>query len=50
MPDNSRRQYHVNLAIAYNIWHYYQVTADVEFLTAYGAELLVNIARSRPAS
>lgn len=45
MPDHSRRQYHVSLAIAYNIWHYFQVTADVDFLTAYGAELLVEIAR-----
>ncbi|MGC1211818.1 MAG: glycosyl hydrolase family 65 protein [Micromonospora sp.] len=45
MPDNSRRQYHVNLAIAYNVWQYYQVTGDVEFLAAYGAELLVDIAR-----
>lgn len=45
MPDNSRRQYHVNIAVAYNIWLYYQVTADVDFLAAYGAELLVEIAR-----
>ncbi|MEO3785815.1 glycosyl hydrolase family 65 protein [Actinocorallia sp. B10E7] len=45
MPDNSRRQYHINLAVAYNIWLYYQVTADVDFLAAYGAELLVEIAR-----
>ncbi|MFB9836192.1 glycosyl hydrolase family 65 protein [Actinoallomurus acaciae] len=45
MADNSRRQYHVNLAIAYNVWQYFQVTADVDFLTAYGAELLVEIAR-----
>ncbi|NES12813.1 glycoside hydrolase family 65 protein [Micromonospora sp. PPF5-17] len=45
MPDNSRRQYHVNLAIAYNVWQYYQVTGDVDFLAAYGAELLVDIAR-----
>jgi trehalose/maltose hydrolase-like predicted phosphorylase len=45
MADNSRRQYHVNLAVAYNVWHYYQVTADIDFLAAYGAELLVEIAR-----
>ncbi|MEV7229076.1 glycosyl hydrolase family 65 protein [Polymorphospora sp. NPDC051019] len=45
MVDNSERQYHVNLAIGYNIWQYYQVTADVDFLTAYGAELLIDIAR-----
>lgn len=45
MADNSRRQHHVNLAVAYNVWHYYQVTADVDFLAVYGAELLVEIAR-----
>lgn len=41
MADNSRRQHHVNLAVAYNVWHYYQVTADID----YGAELLVEISR-----
>ncbi|WP_086862247.1 glycoside hydrolase family 65 protein, partial [Amycolatopsis lexingtonensis] len=45
MADRSRRQYHVNLAVAYNVWQYYQVTADIDFLAAYGAELLVEIAR-----
>ncbi|WP_230688818.1 glycoside hydrolase family 65 protein [Micromonospora sp. WMMC415] len=45
VPDNSRRQYHVNLAVAYNVWQYYQVTDDIDFLAMYGAELLVEIAR-----
>ncbi|EHR50859.1 trehalose/maltose hydrolase or phosphorylase [Saccharomonospora marina XMU15] len=45
MADNSRRQYHVNLAIGYNLWHYWQVTGDLDFLASYGAELLVEIAR-----
>jgi trehalose/maltose hydrolase-like predicted phosphorylase len=45
MADNSRRQYHVNLAVAYNVWQYYQVTGDIDFLASYGAELLVEIAR-----
>ncbi|RVW03249.1 glycoside hydrolase family 65 protein [Rhodococcus spongiicola] len=45
MPDNSRRQYHVNLAIAYNVWHYWEATADLGFLAAFGAELLVENAR-----
>lgn len=45
VPDNSRRQYHVNLAVAYNVWHHYQVTGDVDFLATYGAELLVETAR-----
>jgi alpha,alpha-trehalase len=45
IPDNSRLQRHVNSAIAYNIWHYYQVTGDMEFLSFYGAEMLLEIAR-----
>jgi len=45
MPDNSRRQRHVGLAIAYNTWRYHQATGDLGFLRSYGAELLVEIAR-----
>lgn len=45
LPDNSHRQYHINLAIAYNIWIYHQVTDDHEFLYFYGAEMLLEIAR-----
>jgi len=45
LPDNSRRQRHINVAIAYNVWHYYQGTGDVSFLSFYGAEMLVEIAR-----
>jgi alpha,alpha-trehalase len=45
IPDNSRLQRHVNSAIAYNIWHYYQVTGDMEFLSFYGAEMILEIAR-----
>ncbi|WP_334141633.1 beta-phosphoglucomutase family hydrolase [Rhabdothermincola sp.] len=45
MPDNSRLQRHVGLAIAYNIWGYFQVTGDKDFLAAYGAEMLIEIAR-----
>jgi len=45
MPDNSRRQRHVGLAIAYNVWRYYEATADLDFLGAYGAEMLIEIAR-----
>ena len=45
MADNSQRQYHINLAVAYNVWHYYQATGDIDFLASYGAELLVEIAR-----
>lgn len=45
VPDNSHRQRHINIAIAYNIWQYYQVTDDHEFLYMYGAEMLLEIAR-----
>jgi len=45
VPDNSYLQRHVGSAIAYNVWQYFQVTRDVEFLHSYGAELILEIAR-----
>ena len=45
IPDNTRLQRHVGSAIAYNVWHYYQVTGDVEFLLLAGAEMILEIAR-----
>ncbi|AIT79179.1 glycoside hydrolase family 65 protein [Novosphingobium pentaromativorans] len=45
LPDNSHLQRHVNAAIAYNVWRYYQATGDREFLSLYGAEMLFEIAR-----
>ncbi len=45
IPDNTHRQRHVNAAIAYNIWQYHEVTDDEEFLSFYGAEMLLEIAR-----
>ncbi|MEU1999392.1 trehalose-phosphatase [Nocardia gamkensis] len=44
-PDPSRRAHHIGIAIAYNVWQYYQATGDLEFLIDSGAELLVEIAR-----
>ncbi|NJC71364.1 glycoside hydrolase family 65 protein [Planosporangium thailandense] len=44
-PDESRNQRHVNAAIFYNVWRYYQATDDLEFLRDYGAELMLEIAR-----
>ena len=32
LPDNSCLQRHIGIAVAYNVWSYYQVTGDVEFL------------------
>jgi trehalose/maltose hydrolase-like predicted phosphorylase len=45
MPDHSQQQHHVGLAVAWNVWQYWQVTGDIRFLTEHGAELLVEIAR-----
>ncbi|MFB9836906.1 glycosyl hydrolase family 65 protein, partial [Actinoallomurus acaciae] len=45
LPDNSRLQRHVGLAIAYNIWQYHQATGDLEFLCEQGAETVLEIAR-----
>lgn len=44
-PDNTHRQRHINSAIAYNVWQYYQATEDHEFIYVYGAELFLEIAR-----
>ncbi len=44
-PDNSALQRHVNAAIAYNVWQYFQVTDDWEFFSFYGAEMILEIAR-----
>ena len=32
-PDLSHNQRHVNAAIFYNVWRYYQTTADTEFMS-----------------
>lgn len=45
LPDESHRQRHINVAVAYNIWQYYEATGDLDFLATYGAELLFEIAR-----
>jgi trehalose/maltose hydrolase-like predicted phosphorylase len=45
MADHSHLQRHVGAAIAYNVWQYYEVTGDLEFLVDYGAEMLLDMAR-----
>lgn len=45
VPDNSFLQRHVGSAIIHNVWQYFQVTHDVEFLHAYGAEMILDVAR-----
>ena len=44
-PDLSRNQRHVNAAIFYNIWHYFQTSRDQAFLRDYGAEIMLEITR-----
>ncbi len=44
-PDYSTRQRHVNAAIAYDLWTYYEFTGDLDFMCGYGAEMLLEIAR-----
>ncbi len=45
IDDNTHLQRHINSAIVYNIWQYYQVSGDSEFLSFYGAEMIFEIAR-----
>ena len=45
IPDDTHRQRHVNAAIAFNVWQHYQATGDLEFLSYYGVEMLVEIAQ-----
>jgi alpha,alpha-trehalase len=40
LPDNSQLQRHINIAVGYNVWQYYEATGDIEFLAFYGAEML----------
>src|SRR5436190_2104361 len=44
-PDLSHNQWHVNAAIFYNIWNYFQATNDLAFLDGYGAEMMLEVAR-----
>jgi HAD superfamily hydrolase (TIGR01509 family) len=45
MPDNSRRQRHVGLAVAWNAWQHYQATGDLAWLADKGAELIIEVTR-----
>ncbi len=40
LPDVSHLQYHINVAVPYSVWHYYQSTGDMDFLNTYGAEII----------
>jgi beta-phosphoglucomutase family hydrolase len=43
--DYSSLQRHISLAIAFNVWNYYHITADMDFMIQHGAELLLDIAK-----
>ncbi|TQO20719.1 HAD superfamily hydrolase (TIGR01509 family)/beta-phosphoglucomutase family hydrolase [Rhodoglobus vestalii] len=45
IPDNSRYQRHVGLAVAYGVWEYFETTADEAYLLDQGIELLVEVSR-----
>ncbi len=45
LPDTTHLQRHVNAAIAFNVWSYFQATGDAQFLASYGAEILLEISR-----
>ncbi|MEN8211323.1 MAG: beta-phosphoglucomutase family hydrolase [Thermodesulfobacteriota bacterium] len=45
ISDNTHLQHHVNTAIVYNIWQYFQITQDIEFLSCHGGEIIIEIAR-----
>ena len=43
--DYSSLQRHISIAVAYDIWQYYQLSADQNFMNAYGAEMFFEICR-----
>lgn len=45
VPDETYLQRHVNAAVVYNIWHYFQTTDDKEFIYFFGAEIIFEIAK-----
>ncbi|SCF17489.1 Trehalose and maltose hydrolase (possible phosphorylase) [Micromonospora viridifaciens] len=45
VDDYTGRQQHVNLAVAYCVWRYWETTGDLSFLAASGVELLIEAAR-----
>ena len=44
-PDPSHLAHHIGIAVAYNVWQFYQVTGDLAYLIDYGVEMLAEIAR-----
>jgi len=44
-PDHSSLQRHVSLAVAFDIWQYFHVSDDQEFMNDFGAEMFLQICR-----
>ncbi len=44
-PDYSSLQRHISAAVAYNIWQYFNITGDQDFMSQYGAEMFFEICR-----
>ncbi|MFP3908064.1 MAG: glycoside hydrolase family 65 protein, partial [Acidimicrobiales bacterium] len=45
LPDGSHLQRHINAAVVYDVWKYYEASGDGDFLAFHGAELILEIAR-----
>ncbi|MDI2097640.1 HAD-IA family hydrolase [Ruicaihuangia caeni] len=45
VADHSALQKHVGLAVAYDVWHHFQLTGDLSWLAERGAELIIEVAR-----
>lgn len=45
IPDETHLQRHINAAIPFNVWRHYRVTGDLDFLDAFGAEIMLETAR-----
>ena len=45
LPDHTHLQRHVSAAVAWNVWQYFQVSRDTEFMIFHGTEMILEIAR-----
>jgi beta-phosphoglucomutase family hydrolase len=43
--DYSSLQRHISIAVAYNVWIYYNISGDLDFIEKYGAEIFLEICR-----
>jgi beta-phosphoglucomutase family hydrolase len=43
--DYSSLQRHISIAVAYNVWTYYNITGDIDFIEEFGAEMFLEICR-----